>query len=49
MSATTPLVIKGPDGMEYRITGLGVEALSGRSKADVVVHTEELSTDPGRR
>lgn len=51
VSATTPLVIRdsngnGPDAMEYRITGLGVEALSGRSKADVLVHMEEASTDP---
>ena len=46
VSATTPLVIKGPDAKEYRITGLGVEALSGRSKPDVVMHLEEASTDP---
>ena len=46
VSATTPLVIKGPDGKEYRITGLGVEALAGRSKADVVVHVDEAATDP---
>ena len=46
VSATTPLVIKGPDGMEYRITGMGVEALSGRSRADVLVHMEEASPDP---
>ncbi len=46
VSTGTPLVIKGPDAKEYRITGLGVEALSGRSKADVVVHLEEASTDP---
>lgn len=46
VSATTPLVIKGPDGKEYRVTGLGVEALAGRSKADVVVHVDEAATDP---
>ena len=46
VSGTTPLVIKGPDGMEYRITGLGVEALGGRNKPDVLVHMEESSTDP---
>ena len=46
VSATTPLVIKGPDGTEYRITGLSVEALSGRSKPDVLVHMDEASTDP---
>ncbi len=46
VSAGTPLVIKGPDGKEYRITGLGVEALVGRNKADVVLHVDEPSTDP---
>ncbi len=46
VSSTTPLVIKGPDGKEYRIVGLGVEALSGRSKTDVVVRLEEPTTDP---
>ena len=46
VSATTPLVIKGPDGKEYRITGLSLEALSGRSRPDVLVRLEEPSTDP---
>ena len=46
VSATTPLVIKGPDAKEYRITGLGVEAFAGRSKTDAVVHVDEVATDP---
>ena len=46
VSGTTPLVMKGPDGMEYRITGMGLEALAGHSKAEVLVHMEEASTDP---
>ena len=46
VSETTPLVIKGQDGKEYRITGLSLEALAGRSRADVVVRLEEPSTDP---
>ncbi len=46
VSPGTPLVIKGPDAKEYRMTGLGVEALSGHTRADVVVHLEEPSTDP---
>lgn len=46
VSGTTPLVMKGPDGVEYRVTGMGVEALSGRSRAEVLVHMDEASTDP---
>ena len=46
VSATTPLVIKGPDAKEYRFTGLGVEALGGRDKPEVVVHLEAVSQDP---
>ena len=46
VSETTPLVIKGRDGREYRITGLNLEALAGRSRADVVVRLDEPATDP---
>lgn len=45
VSGTTPLVIKGQDSREYRITGLSLEALAGRSRADVVMRLEEPSTD----
>ncbi len=45
VSESTPLVIKGQDGKEYRITGLSLEALAGRSRVDVVVRLDEPSTD----
>ena len=46
VSEMTPLVIKGQDGKEYRITGLSLDALAGRNRADVVVRLNEPSTDP---
>ncbi len=37
ISATTPLVVKGPDGTEYRFTDLGTETILSRNKLDVTV------------
>lgn len=45
ISASTPLVVKGPDGAEYRFTGLETEALSGRDKIDVLLRLEASGTD----
>lgn len=45
ISATTPLVVKGPDGAEYRFTGLETEALGGRDKVDALVRLEATGTD----
>jgi hypothetical protein len=33
-----PLVVKGPDGVEYRFTGLGVDDSLAKEKIDVLVH-----------
>ncbi len=45
VSATTPLVVKGPDGKEYRFTELGTEALAGRAKVEVAAHLEGEAGD----
>ena len=38
VSANAPLVVKGPDGVEYHFTGLGVDDSLAKEKVDVVVH-----------
>jgi hypothetical protein len=38
VSVTTPLVVKGADGVEYRFTALGVDDSLGKEKVDVVAH-----------
>ena len=40
VSASAPLVVKGTDGLEYKITGLGVDDSLGKEKLDVVVHVK---------
>jgi hypothetical protein len=43
VSAESPLVVKGPDGVEYHFTGLGVDDSLGKEKIDVTAH---LKADP---
>jgi hypothetical protein len=38
VSAESPLVVKGPDGVEYHFTGLGVDDSLGQDKIDVTAH-----------
>ena len=38
VSADSPLVVKGPDGVEYRFTALGVDDSLGNDKVDVTAH-----------
>ena len=38
VSADAPLVVKGPDGVEYHFTGLGVDDSLSKSKIDVTAH-----------
>ncbi len=38
VSAESPLVVKGPDGVEYHFTGLGVDDSLGKDKIDVTAH-----------
>lgn len=38
ISADVPLVVKAPDGAEFRFTGLGVDDSLGKDKLDVSVH-----------
>ena len=38
VSANAPLVVKGPDGVEYRFTALGVDDSLGKDKLDVTAH-----------
>lgn len=38
LSAEAPLVVKGPDGTEYRFTSLGVDDSLGKEKIDVIAH-----------
>jgi hypothetical protein len=40
VSASTPLVVKGTDGVEYKITGLSVDDSLGKERIDVVVHAK---------
>jgi hypothetical protein len=40
VSAETPLVVKGSDGVEYRFTGLGVDDSLGGDKVDVAAHLQ---------
>lgn len=44
VSATTPLVVKGPDGKEYRFTDLGTEPIAGRDKVDL---SARVDGEPG--
>ena len=47
VSADAPLVVKGPDGVEYRFTGLGVDDSLGKEKIDVAAHLKvEQIGDP---
>ena len=45
VSASTPLVVKGPDGKEYRFTDLGTDTILSRSKLDVTVAVEGQAGD----
>jgi hypothetical protein len=38
VSAESPLVVKGPDGVEYHFTGLGVDDSLSKEKIDVTAH-----------
>lgn len=38
VSAEAPLVVKGPDGVEYHFTGLGVDDSLAKDKVDVMAH-----------
>ena len=38
VSADSPLVVKGPDGVEYHFIGLGVDDSLSKSKVDVTAH-----------
>jgi hypothetical protein len=38
VTAEAPLVVKGPDGVEYKFTGLGVDDSLGKEKIDVSAH-----------
>jgi hypothetical protein len=38
VSAETPLVVKGADGVEYHFTGLGVDDSLAKDKIDVIAH-----------
>ena len=38
VSAEAPLVVKGPDGVEYHFTGLGVDDSLAKEKIDVIAH-----------
>ncbi len=40
VSAETPLVVKGTDGVEYRFSGLGVDDSLGGDKVDVAAHLQ---------
>jgi hypothetical protein len=40
VNANTPLVVKGTDGVEYKIVGLSVDDSLGKEKIDVVVHAK---------
>jgi hypothetical protein len=47
ISSTTPLVVKGAGGTEYRFVGLGVDDSLGAPKIDVVAHLSvEAAVDP---
>jgi hypothetical protein len=47
ISPSTPLVVKGADGTEYRFVGLGVDDSLGASKIDVVAHLQvSAAADP---
>ena len=43
---STPLVVKGVDGREYRFVGLAVSGATARDKVDVFVHVEGVAADP---
>lgn len=45
VSQTTPLVVKAPDGREYRFTSLATEEFAGREKLDALVHVEGTAGD----
>jgi len=38
VSANAPLVVKGPDGVEYHFTGLGVDDSLAKDKIDIIAH-----------
>jgi hypothetical protein len=48
ISLTTPLVVKGAAGTDYRFVGLGVDDSLGASKIDVVAHlqVDAAAADP---
>jgi len=47
VSAEAPLVVKGPDGVEYHFTGLGVDDSLAKEKIDVIAHLKvEQLGDP---
>ena len=45
ISSSTPLVVKAPDGAEYRFTGLSTEGFVGRDKIDALVHVDGTAGD----
>ncbi len=47
ISVDTPLIVKGKDGVEYRVTGLGPDASLGADRIDVAMHfTADPIADP---
>lgn len=48
VSVDAPLVVKGPDSVEYRFTGLGVDDSLGQSSLDISahLHVEAQASDP---
>lgn len=45
ISPSTPLVVKAPDGKEYRFTSLSTEEFLGRGKIDALAHVEGTAGD----
>ena len=45
ISPAMPLVVRAPDGTEYRFTGLSTEAFVGREKIDALVHVDGSAGD----
>ena len=46
ISSGTPLVVKGPDGAEYRFTGLAGDGTLGHDRLEVLAHVEAATSDP---
>ena len=47
VSTDTPLIVKGKDGAEYRVTGLGPDSSLGSDRIDVAMHfSADVIADP---